>query len=158
MSPVGGTVQTDAAEWLLTASEDPGRVRLQWASGDGLADLPVGTLFDLVRMADAIGTAVIQALQRRDAATGPVMLATSSHVLTFLVPPGSAAEWKRRLAGTPYARRRTVAAAGAGRVLRCPRPGCVRRGHVWLTRPGDGLTDSRTLWAALEEAAGRPGA
>lgn len=151
------TVETDAADWLLSASEDPGLTRLQWASGNGLADLPVGTVFDLVRMADDIGTAVIQALQRRDAATGPVMLATTSHVLSFLVPPGSAAQWKAWLAGTAYTRRRTVAAAGPGRILRCPRPGCVRQGHVWLIRPGGGLTDSHTLRAALEEAAEHPG-
>ncbi|MFE1931784.1 hypothetical protein [Streptomyces sp. NPDC056669] len=150
------TVETDAAEWLLAASDDPGRVRLQWASGTGLADLPVGPVFDLVRMCDDIGTAVIQALRRRDAA-GPVMRATASHVLSFLVPPGSAAEWKGWLAGTAYARRRAVAAAGPGRVLRCPRPGCVRQGHVWLIRPGGPLTDSRTLRAALEEAIDRPG-
>ncbi|QKV91165.1 hypothetical protein HUT19_04935 [Streptomyces sp. NA02950] len=150
------SAEVDAADWLLSGSEDPGRVRLQWASGSGLADLPVGPLFDLVRMADDIGAAVIQALQRRDAATGPVMLATASHVLSFLVPPGSAAEWKTWLAGTAYARRRSVAAAGPGRILRCPRPGCVRQGHVWLIRPGGGLTDSRTLRAALEEATDRP--
>ncbi|WNE94810.1 hypothetical protein PS467_05360 [Streptomyces luomodiensis] len=150
------TVEADAAEWLLAASDDPGRVRLQWASGNGLADLPVGRVFDLVRMSGDIGSAVVQALRRRDAA-GPVMLATASHVLSFLVPPGAAAEWKSWLVGTAYARRRTVAAAGPGRVLRCPRPGCVRQGHVWLIRPGGGLTDSRTLRAALEEAVDRPG-
>ncbi|SCG13759.1 hypothetical protein GA0115260_136652, partial [Streptomyces sp. MnatMP-M27] len=46
---------------------------------------------------------------------------------------------------------------GPGRVLRCPRPGCVRQGHVWLIRPGGPLIDSRTLRAALEEAIDRPG-
>ncbi|OPF71525.1 hypothetical protein VT50_0232870 [Streptomyces antioxidans] len=150
------TVEADAAEWLLAASDDPGRVRLQWASGGGLADLPVGPVFDLVRMCEDIGTAVIQALRRRDAA-GPVMLATASHVLSFLVPPGAAADWKVWLAGTEYARRRTVAAAGPGRVLRCPRPGCVRQGHSWLIRPGVPLTDSHILRAALQEAIDRPG-
>lgn len=144
----------DAADWLLSAGGDARRVRLQWASGEGLADLPVGRLFDLIRMSDEIGGMVIQALQRRDAAAGPVMLATSSHVISFLVPPGSAEEWKVWLEGTSHGRHRTVTAAGPGRVLRCPRPGTVRRGHIWLTPPSGRLTDSRTLRAALEETGG----
>ncbi|MDT3398157.1 hypothetical protein RKE29_16155 [Streptomyces sp. B1866] len=143
----------DAAEWLLAASDEPGEVRLRWASGDGLADLPVGRAFDLVRMTDDLGTAVIQALHRRDAAVGPVMLATASHVVSFLVPPGAADQWRRWLAGTPYERRRTVAAAGPGRVLRCPRPGTVRAGHVWLVQPAGRLTDSSALRAALRDSA-----
>lgn len=149
-----GTVETGAADWLLSsAGEEPGRVRLQWASGDGLADLPVGPLFDLVRMSDDLGFAVVRALRGSDAAIGPVMLATASHVLSFLVPPGSAREWKAWLEGTGYGRRRAVAAAGPGRVLRCPRPGCVRQGHIWLVVPGGPLTDSRVLWAALRDSA-----
>ncbi|MGY0056576.1 hypothetical protein ACWY4P_08445 [Streptomyces sp. LZ34] len=149
-----GTVETTAADWLLSSvGEEPGRVRVQWASGDGLADLPVGPLFDLVRMSEGTGMAVVQALRRRDAVVGPVMLATASHVLSFLVPPGSAREWKAWLQGTGHGRRRAVAAAGPGRVLRCPRPGCVRQGHIWLVRPGGPLTDSRALWAALRDSA-----
>ncbi|MER6142287.1 hypothetical protein ABT174_19950 [Streptomyces sparsogenes] len=148
-----GTVETGAADWLLSsAGEEPGRVRLQWASGDGLADLPVGPLFDLVRMSDQLGMAVLRELRHSDAVVGPVMLATASQVLSFLVPPGSAQQWKAWLEGTGHRRRRAVAAAGPGRVLRCPRPGCVRRGHIWLVRPGGPLTDSRALWAALRDS------
>ncbi|MGW3569254.1 hypothetical protein ACWDSL_36270 [Streptomyces sp. NPDC000941] len=149
-----GTVETVAADWLLSsAGEEPGRVRVQWASGNGLADLPVGRLFDLVRMSEGTGMAVVQTLRRHEAVVGPVMLATASHVLSFLVPPGSAQEWKAWLRGSGHGRRRAVAAAGPGRVLRCPRPGCVRQGHIWLVRPGGPLTDSRVLWAALRDSA-----
>jgi hypothetical protein len=96
---------------------------------------------------------VVQALQQRDVQPGPMLLAAASHVFSFLVPPGSAAAWTAWLEGTAYGRLRTVACAGRGRVLRCPRPGSVRQGRVWLVRPNGVLTDSRTLRAALEAGA-----
>jgi hypothetical protein len=76
-------------------------------------------------------------------------------VLSFLVPPGTAAEWRTWLERAPYGRQRTVAAAGPGRVLRCSRPGCVRQGHVWLSQPTGALTDGQLLRAALEDSVPR---
>lgn len=139
------TIPDPGAAWLMSASSVPGGILSEWAaSPDGLARIPVGRLFDVVRVSQALGHHVVERLQCARRHLGPVLQVQPNGVLEFLVPPGTAGEWTGEL----------TVAGGRGSVLLAPMPGRTRLGRTWLYPPdGTGrLTDPGYLRVALDQA------
>ncbi|MET8677945.1 hypothetical protein ABZW18_10210 [Streptomyces sp. NPDC004647] len=128
-----------------------GLVLAQWAGADGLAELPLGRPFDLVRVSHGLGRRVVaDLLAGGDATLGPVLWCGPRSRFEFLVPGGTAQNW------LPLPGTRCV---GKGSVLRCPMAHSVASPQVsgdnrtWVVPPdGSGqLTDPLVLWAHIEE-------
>lgn len=123
--------------------DPPSIVLADWSDGDRLADIPLGTLFDVVRVSHLIGYTVLHELAGRAVSLGPVLHCQPRQCIEFLVPSGTAETWDPM---------RSVVCAGHGGTLRCPVPGATSRGRAWLLPPyGTGvLTDPGLLRTALE--------
>lgn len=76
-----------ASEWLASADPDPGRAQL-WMSQTRIVMLPLGSLFDAVRVPTAVGEVVVEA-----GIEGPVVRDPRGSADYFLVPPGTSATW-----------------------------------------------------------------
>jgi hypothetical protein len=78
---------TAASEWLASADPDPTRAH-RWMSQTTIVMLPLGRLFDAVRVPSQKGAAVVAG-----GIPGPVVCSPEDDVHYFLVPPGTAEEW-----------------------------------------------------------------
>lgn len=132
--PAAGVQLARGSAWLFSPSAASGEEPV-WE--DGLARIPLGSHFDVVRCLRGPGAQALTTLRGRGNETGPVLLCTPRQAVEFLVPVGTADTW--RVSGT------TV--AGRGRTLTCPLPGRTTRGRTWLVLPdGSGtLTDPQVL-------------
>ncbi|MCX5562700.1 hypothetical protein [Streptomyces sp. NBC_00038] len=116
-----------------------------WGRGD-LAELPVGTAWDVVRMPRALGWKAVQQMRRSDITVGPAQ--HSPNGVDVLVPVGSAAAWD-----LPDSQVLTADA-----LVRVPHPSFVaprtQRGHTWIVSPQDcgPLTDADMLHEAYAAA------
>ncbi len=130
----------------MSASPNPAGVLSQWAAHpEGLAEVPAGRTFDVVRVLAQPGAEALARLRDRDShLLGPVLHCIPRDCLEFLVPVGTAEAWD-------LPRSRCV---GLGRRLRCPMPGHRGAGRYWLLPPdGSGkLNDVAALRNALEGA------
>lgn len=143
LPPTHRTPENHGAQWLASAMDPPSIIFAEWCdSPDRLAEVPLGVLFDVLRVSDSIGLPALEELYEQGVAIGPVLHCQPRQTVEFLVPVGAADEWGP-LRGT--------VCAGRGGALRCPAPGTVSRGRTWLQPPtGTGvLTDPWALRAAL---------
>ncbi|MFE6332026.1 hypothetical protein ACFVOK_02230 [Streptomyces sp. NPDC057798] len=137
-SPPMGTVDA----WLASAHPSPGAVRREWDSDARLALIPLGKLFDAVRISESL---VHSAAEVSDPSTvnawlgrrfngRPVIHDAAGRRYYTLVPPGAARGW-----GAPAA-----ACLGDGTYLGVPRADLKKveehaKGSYWavpITRPG----------------------
>ncbi|MFE7948200.1 hypothetical protein [Streptomyces sp. NPDC057426] len=149
LPPTHHTWENHGAQWLASTMDPPSIILAEWSdSPDHLAEVPLGVLFDVLRVADAIGLPALEELYQQRVALGPVLHCQPRQTVELLVPVGAAEKWD--------ALRGTVC-AGQGGTLRCPAPGTVSRGRTWLQPPsGTGvLTDPEVLRAALMPRARR---
>ncbi|WP_328871240.1 hypothetical protein OHT76_14565 [Streptomyces sp. NBC_00287] len=133
--PPNETVQ----EWLAYAHP---KVHQEWSSTAGLALIPLGRLFDAVRLSEHLvrsvagvsGPATVNDWLGRSLNSGPVIHDPSGHRYYALVPSGTAPDWR-----VPAA-----ACLGEGTYLGVPRTDLTEwEEHAWcsywavpLTRPG----------------------
>jgi hypothetical protein len=146
------TASSAGTDWLASAYSKPCFALWQWAGPDGIADIPAGRLFDILRVTRQSGEHALKELRSSGAAIGPVLLCSPRVTVEFLVPPGTAAEW------APLPRTTCV---GTGSTLRCPTayvvPPAAYSGRTWLIPPtGDGILTSPDLLRALIEVQRRP--
>jgi hypothetical protein len=131
--------------WLASVMDPPSIILTAWADAHGLAEVPLGVRFDVLRAIDTIGMRALDEVVNSPVALGPVLYCQPRQAIEFLVPAGTAEEWED-LRGT--------VCAGRGGALLCPAPGVTRRGRTWLHPPtGDGvLTDPGVLRDHLRRA------
>jgi len=135
------------ALYLAAASPYADEVIRTWQGG-GLAEIPAGVLWDVVRLLPEDGRRVHDALKAEGRQPGPIMI-TGVTAWEFLVPRGTAATWD-----VPH-----TTALGPGKMLLAPHPdaqdleGVLRR--RWLTWPDpvNTLTNPRLLAAVARTAA-----
>lgn len=134
-----------ASEWLASADPDPGRAQL-WMSQTRIVMLPLGSLFDAVRVPTAVGESIVDA-----GLEGPVVRDPRGSVDYFLVPPGTAGIWV-----TPKGVA-DVTCLGTATWLTVPSlPVTTPPGAHWIQAPdGSGqLVDPERLADALARVAG----
>ncbi|MFJ8647090.1 hypothetical protein ACIRNI_13320 [Streptomyces sp. NPDC093546] len=137
------------AMWLASVMEPPSIILSEWVDRpDGLADVPLGVRFDVVRAVDSLGMRALEGLAKAPVPLGPVLFCQPRQTIEFLVPVGAAETWEP-LRGT--------VCVGRGGALLCPAPGMTGRGRTWLYPPdGDGvLTDPHLLRENLLRAYAR---
>ncbi|MGW4447077.1 hypothetical protein [Streptomyces sp. NPDC004682] len=115
-----------------------------WRRGD-LAEIPVGSAWDVVRLPRALGWKAVGILQQQGITVGPAQHTPDG--VEVLVPLGSAAAWE-----LPDAE---VLAPGS--TVCVPHPSTVaphtQRAHSWIVPPhGDVLTDADMLHEAYAAA------
>ncbi|WP_328876261.1 hypothetical protein OHT76_42795 [Streptomyces sp. NBC_00287] len=111
-----GTVQ----EWLASAHPSPAAPHREWSSAARLALIPLGRLFDAVRIPAAVAhhafashdVSVVARRLARHMQGGPVIHDPDGRRYYALVPPGTAKEWR-----APAAQ-----CLGEGTYLGVPRP------------------------------------
>ncbi|OIV36952.1 hypothetical protein BIV57_13240 [Mangrovactinospora gilvigrisea] len=127
----------NALRWLAATSTLPALVLEDFANS-GQSPLVVGTLFDVLKVPAPVGTRVLEQLQQREAAMGPLLADSDTGSVYILIPPGTAGSWQA--GGSAYDR-------AAATTLLVPIPGTTRSGRHWLNPPdGSGeLTDPDLL-------------
>jgi hypothetical protein len=78
---------TAASEWLASADPDPSRAH-RWMTQTNIVMLPLGKLFDAVRVPTEKGQVALDA-----GIGGPVVCSPEDDVHYFLVPPGTDTTW-----------------------------------------------------------------
>ncbi|GGX36693.1 hypothetical protein [Streptomyces chryseus] len=96
-----------------------------WRLG-AAADVPIGQLWDVVRVTTRLGFDAVDRVRRAGVELGPVLDTPARGAVEFIVPPGTATTWPQML-GT-----RAVSTG----ILRCPPP------HITLAS-GRGSTGGR---------------
>jgi hypothetical protein len=142
--PIARVEMNPGRSWLESTSPVPGEILGKWrASRDGLAEIPLGKLFDVIRTLRFLGAEALTGLEQQGVPIGPALVCIPRTALEILVPVGTAADWQ--CPGTT--------AASQGKTLLCPMPGSIRRGRKWLYQPdgSDSLTDPQRLREALRE-------
>ncbi|MGP4109562.1 hypothetical protein ACTWP5_01420 [Streptomyces sp. 4N509B] len=144
---------TGAVAWAVAAGARAEDVVGAWRL-DRAAVVPVGGLWDVVRVARAAGFDALDRLWRRGEAVGPVLDARPRDAVEYIVPRGDADGWP----ALPC-----TVAVGAG-VIRCPSPRLTRAhgrralcGRRWLVPPpvtvsGPATTDSDVLCECVAAA------
>jgi hypothetical protein len=140
MEQLSGAEWTAAVQWAVAAGAREHEVRARWRADD-TADVPIGHLWDVVRVIRDVGGAALDLLHATGNPCGPVLDTRSRGVLEFLVPPGTATNWTK-LTGT------TCASSGH---LCCPAPGYRVHGRRWLLPP-PGLIVPTTSAVVLRQA------
>lgn len=102
---------THAARWFIAAEAEAGPLYCAWNRG-AAADVPIGHLWDVVRVTSQLGFDVLGRVRSCGAELGPVLETPARGAVEFVVAPGTAATWPD-LIGT------RAAATG---VMRCPPP------------------------------------
>lgn len=130
-------------DWIRDSGASVTQTLTRWAEG-GLAALPVGKGWDVVRMDRPHGWRTVQALRNAGAKIGPV-LHNADHVDVF-VPAGSVEDWDQ-----PGAR-----VLAKGDRLHVPPPAVVAPHTLltrsWIVAPGTTLTDGTALYEAYAAA------
>lgn len=142
------TALTAASEWLASADPDPGRAQL-WMSQTRIVMLPLGSLFDAVRVPTDVGKRIVET-----GIEGPVVRDPRGSVDYFLVPPGTSATWE-----TPEGVA-DVTCLGPATWLTVPSlPVTAPPGAYWIQAPdGSGLLVApERLAGALARAVGGQG-
>ncbi|MFJ5121891.1 hypothetical protein [Kitasatospora sp. NPDC088548] len=138
--------------WLASACARPSVALSGWASG-GLAEVPIGPLFDVVRVIESVAQPVLERLRAAGAPVGPVLMCEPRSTWEFLVEPQSLDQVGPLLGAI-------AVTAGPRALLRCPRPGAVRpiNGRSWLVWPAatGALTHGADLVAELRPQGDRP--
>ncbi|WP_326655684.1 hypothetical protein [Streptomyces sp. NBC_01750] len=102
---------TPAARWFIAAGAEVGPLYRAW-NGGAAADVPIGQLWDVVRVTTRLGYEVLSRVRSISAEIGPVLDTPARSSLEFIVAPGTAASWPQMI-GT------RAAATG---YMRCPPP------------------------------------
>ncbi|MDT0319285.1 hypothetical protein [Streptomyces millisiae] len=133
-APIGGE-PASAVAWALAAGAVEDDVLAAWGRRQAVS-VPVGRLWDMVRVPRAVGFGVLARLPRQVAAIGPVLEVPARETVEFLVPPGTAATWP-----SWQPELHNVFCVGPGGVSRFPAPALTladgrraRCGRRWLTR------------------------
>ena len=125
------TESPEAVAWATASGAAARDVLDAWRAGQA-AEVPIGRLWDVLRVTTTLAFAAIERLQTADVPLGPVVEARPAAVIEFLLPPGTARSWPEDLLGT------TCVARGT---LRCPSPfvmigtGRSQSGRRWLAPP-----------------------
>lgn len=132
------------SQWLATADPAPDRAAL-WLSHTGIVVLPLGRLFDAVKVSTDTGHEILAA-----GLDGPVICDPHPQAVYFLVPPGTAAEWPNDS---------TSACLGDTAYLTIPVPARVTPpGPYWMQAPdGRGHLVEADALAELLAATAAPG-
>ncbi|MGW0785905.1 hypothetical protein [Streptomyces sp. NPDC002913] len=139
-----------AAAWFIAAGAQAEPLHRAWSSG-GVADVPIGQLWDVVRLTTALGHDVLDRVRRIGSQVGPVLETPARGAVEYLVPRGTAATWPP-MVGTR--------ATGMG-LLRCPSPGVTLSSgqrstgrRSWIVPPLDvpSTTDADALCEAVAAA------
>lgn len=100
-SPTGPAPCGTVSEWLASAHPSPSMVRNEWSSAAQLALIPVGRIFDAVRLPGEIVHAAAQSDESSAIGTrlaeyicGPVIHDPGWGRYYALVPPGTAPKWR----------------------------------------------------------------
>ncbi|MGW1666189.1 hypothetical protein [Streptomyces microflavus] len=119
-----------AALWMTESGARVAQIEQAWTSGT-LAEVPIGHLWDVVRISDRLGRMALARAAALGAPIGPVLEVPARGVVEVIVPPGTAATWPAL---------RWTRAASSGHLL-CPVPpmhragGRGRRPRHWLVPP-----------------------
>ncbi|MER6845832.1 hypothetical protein [Streptomyces platensis] len=84
-----------ALRWAVEAGADEAEVRAAWASGRAV-DVPIGHLWDVLRVTTTVGVDVIRALDADGVTLGPILEVPPRVTIEFLVPRGHCSQWKRQ--------------------------------------------------------------
>ncbi|MFD4020645.1 MULTISPECIES: hypothetical protein [Bacteria] len=120
----------DAARWMTEAGAQLAHLHRAWTTG-ALAEVPIGHLWDVVRITDRLGRLALARAAMLNAAIGPVLEVPARGVVEVVVPPGTAAAWPKM---------RGTCAVASGHLI-CPVPpmrragGGGRRPRHWLVPP-----------------------
>lgn len=124
------TETPEAVAWATAAGAAVGDVLHAWRKGQA-ADVPIGSLWDVLRVTSTIGFGALDRLMSAAVLLGPILEVREIGVLEFVVPAGTATSWPA-LYGT------TCVDHGN---LRCPAPrvtigaGRAQSGRSWLVPP-----------------------
>ncbi|AQW55312.1 hypothetical protein ACIQPP_05690 [Streptomyces violaceusniger] len=135
-------------EWLKGTGISMSNVAYDWATGQ-LAEIPIGKVWDVVRVPRTEGWEVVRQLRVMCAPIGPVL--HTEDAVEFLVPVGSADDWD-----LPDS---SVLQVGA--ILHAPHPAVVaphtRNAKSWIVAPRaeNVLTDAADLYGAYVAARAR---
>lgn len=140
---------TPAARWFIEAGAEAGPLYRAWNQG-AAADVPIGHLWDVVRVTTRLGVDAIARVRRIGGQVGPVVEMPVRSTVEFIVPPGTAATWPE-MTGTR---------ATARGMLRCPPPhvtqasGLRSIGGRWIVPPlyVPATTDADALCEAVAAA------
>ncbi|OII64296.1 hypothetical protein BJP40_00040 [Streptomyces sp. CC53] len=141
---------TPAARWFIEAGAEARPLYQAWNRG-AAADVPIGNLWDIVRVTSRLGADVIARVRRHGAELGPVLETPARGAVEFVVPPGTAATWPDLMG--------TIAAARG--VLRCPPPHVTAASGLrstgarrWIVPPlyAPATTDANALCEAVAAA------
>lgn len=131
--------------WLRDCGANMSDTLIAWDLGQ-LAEVPVGTAWDVVRTPTPQGWKVVQYLNRLGITMGPVL--HHQYGVDFMVQAGSANDWD-----LPGAR-----VLGADERLQVPPPSVIaprtQNAHTWIVAPQDKLrmTDACDLYGAYVAA------
>ncbi|MER6603816.1 MULTISPECIES: hypothetical protein [Streptomyces] len=103
--------RTPATRWFIEAGAEAGPLCSAWNRG-AAADVPIGHLWDVVRVTTRLGFDVLGRVRSIGAELGPVLETPARGAVEFVVTPGTARTWPD-LMGTR---------ATSRGVLRCPPP------------------------------------
>ncbi|MFB6668513.1 hypothetical protein [Streptomyces parvus] len=119
-----------AARWMTESGAQLAHVQQAWTTGR-LAEVPIGRLWDVVRITDRLGRMTLARAAALGAPIGPVLEVPARGVVEVVVPPGTAAAWP----ALPW-----TTAAASGHLI-CPVPPMHRAGgrgrapRHWLVPP-----------------------
>ncbi|MFF9568517.1 hypothetical protein [Streptomyces sp. NPDC014685] len=134
-------LDTPAAEWVRACGADVGETLAAWQSGQ-LAELPIGTAWDVVRLPCQEGWEVVRHMGVIESPLGPVLHAPAG--VDFLVPVDSATHWDLP----------NVSVLGPGEMLFVPAPSVVaphtQASRTWIVAPRaePRLADAADLYGA----------
>ncbi|WP_037859663.1 hypothetical protein [Streptomyces sp. NRRL F-5065] len=141
---------TPAARWFIEAGAEAGPLYRAWNRG-AAADVPIGHLWDVVRVTTRLGTDVLARVRGIGAELGPVLETPVRSAVEFVVTPGTAATWPDMI-GTR---------AAARGMLRCPPPHVTATSGLrstgarrWIVPPSyvPATTDADALCEAVAAA------
>ncbi|MEV5774204.1 hypothetical protein AB0L49_23590 [Streptomyces antimycoticus] len=148
------TCDPSALSWAVAAGATAASIRTEWRAGRA-AEIPIGQLWDVLRVTTRTGTSAFQRLQVLGEPVGPALEVPLRHTVEFLVPPGTAAVWPP-LPGTRCVGRGIIRCPAADRTRSSGRrASCGRR---WIVAPTDApvpTTDADALVETVTAALAR---
>lgn len=145
------TCDPSALSWAVATGAMAADIRAEWGAGRA-ADIPIGHLWDVLRVIRGTGASAFQRLQELGEPVGPVLEVPLRDTVEFLVPPGTAADWPP-LPGTRCVERGFIRCPGPDRTRSSGRrASCGRR---WIVSPTESTiptTDADALVEAVTAA------